>query len=62
MTRLGIEAIKDLETAVVLSVDGNKDYIDIRARSLAGKMYQFTIMATDEGKLSVIENPKRKES
>ena len=56
------EAVKDIEkliTATVLSVDGDEEALTIRARSLAGKTREFLISASNDGKLFVVEVPRK---
>lgn len=56
------EAVKDakkLVTSVVLSVEGDEDALSIKARSLAGKVREFMITASTDGKLFVVEVPSK---
>jgi len=56
------EAVKDIEklvTSVVLSVEGDEEALSIRSRSLAGKVREFMITASSDGKLFVVEVPRK---
>ena len=49
-----LDDLSKLISCFVLNVESNDNFIDITARSLAGRYYRFSVSVDKEGKLDVM--------